>query len=536
MPNARTVEELMVEEMEQRQREQRERTLEQARERYTSIADNPTNYPHAGADIEATAEMDNEESDAHFIERQRRLQERHEREQARATRPHRTPRERGLYLPENCRRSVARATDNTVCVHCGTHFDSFEEGMTLDGSDICGRCHTAYSRCQDCENVVHLEELFITRSLQGNGRRVCDNCRNGNYIYCQHCNGLWNEQSMTHVPNRERGLIEYFCPHCPTNPTSTEMPRVSLTETHTASGRREFAKHKGWCDGQKGKNVDSKRIWSAEIECITPRGDFSESAFGRSIPKEIGISGDGSLSSGGIEIQTPMLQGEKGESLLKHLCKRLKETGFTTDISCGMHIHLDKGSVLIPSNPISQEPNALKNLWGFLLAFEDAILSVLPPSRRTNRYCRKMRKYFHLQEIRNCSSLDGLEKVWYRCISRMEIENRKSGKYDDSRYTGFNFHSLFGHGHLEIRYHSGTISYKKITEWANLFCKIMDWADQPGASWSLIEQADEMLDVADKRKFMYQVLGISAESQAYFESRAAHFKIGNSEETLTASE
>jgi hypothetical protein len=169
----------------------------------------------------------------------------------------------------------------------------------------------------------------------------------------------------------------------------------------------------------------------------------------------------------------------------------------------------------------------------FYLSMEEVLLSFLPNSRRSNKYCMLMRSYFHISEIQQVNNLEQLEKLWYRVSKRMDLMHRKSGKYDDTRYMGINLHSFFKDGHVEIRYHSGTTNARKILEWVNLHQTILDKASEEvlvhgryRASSSIGSQAAKAMEnpnLAEKTQLFFDILNLPASSRAYFLDRQAIF-------------
>lgn len=276
---------------------------------------------------------------------------------------------------------------------------------------------------------------------------------------------------------------------------------------------------------ESGSIITSQRVFSAEVECYYDEMENMQTAA-RALPDEMGISGDGSLGDNGVEFQTPKLRGKKGEETIQHLCDTLRAEDFRVDNSCGLHIHLD-GKGLLPSRRTKDRPKSLIALWSFYVAFEPVLLSFLPPKRRTNSFCRRMANEVSLVQLAGLRTLDEAEHVWYKSRTRNDLKYRKSQKYDDSRYFGVNLHSLFKDGHMEVRYHSGTLNARKILEWTNLHQIILDSAANTDtyALCAAVDSAQEHLELAEKTQEFWNALQphISESSRAYFMARQAKF-------------
>jgi hypothetical protein len=164
----------------------------------------------------------------------------------------------------------------------------------------------------------------------------------------------------------------------------------------------------------------------------------------------------------------------------------------------------------------------LRHLWALYIAFEDVLLSLLPPSRRSNYYCKALRRYFHAQEILECPTREKLEAIWYRARDSEEVQKLKIIKSHDSRYIGLNLHSLFHANHAEIRYHSGTVNAEKILQWVNLHALLFDKAESKEAQLAIEDGLAEVY-LERKNKLLFDFLGLSPTARQYLLKRQALF-------------
>ena len=220
-----------------------------------------------------------------------------------------------------------------------------------------------------------------------------------------------------------------------------------------------------------------------------------------------------------------MLSGKKGLNYLKYFTDELSKNDFSVDSRCGLHIHLDGKDFVGNDNAKLAK---LKKLALFYLYFEDVIMSFIPESRRKNTYCLPISESFTSRQVINCYTLEDFETLWYKDTDKANKERRKSNKYDDTRYAGINFHSLLSNKHLEIRYHTGSISYVKMMNWAKLHIMIMN-------SITLlqdfhIKNAKYLTSLTAKTDLMFKLIKLDDESIIYFKDRQKKFYNGSEED------
>lgn len=393
------------------------------------------------------------------------------------------------------------------CMSCDRHIP-YQYAFICNGSLWCAE-HVPYiDECAGCQSLRSGCSPIDT--FDGHSIMVCENCIASPMI-CTSCGGL------TLTPD----LFEIrMCMDC-------------INRTDTGEAYRPFSLVLAWTSNPAGEVVKSPRIFSSEIECILPSStDIYRLSAG--IPKECGISGDGSIHTdegAGVEIQTPKLKGAKGEELVHLITDQLKEIGASVNKSCGLHIHLDGKGIVEASR--REYPVALLQLWKAHLIFEDSIMSFLPYERRVNDFCRPMRDSFSVSQINGCESLLDIEKLWYKERTYSSIKSSKNHHYHSSRYFGVNFHSLLGHGHLEIRYHSATTNPRKILEWANLHALIMDAASKKSFTEDFLRDAQATSALNDKTEMLFDRIKLAESSRQYFRARQKKFRGKNEIESVT---
>ena len=213
-----------------------------------------------------------------------------------------------------------------------------------------------------------------------------------------------------------------------------------------------------------GKKFDASSLtFGVEIECYNVlRSDLISHVRQRSISIEsegynhndneryYKIVSDASIhGANGQEVVSPILKGENGMNSLKMVCDSLVAVGARVNKSTGLHIHFDASS-------ISDEH--FINIFRNYQAIESVIDSFMPMSRRENNngYCR---------------SLVGLR--YGDCQTKRDIIN-----LNGTRYRKVNAESYLRHKTIEFRQHSGTIEYKKISNWILFLRELINYSEK----------------------------------------------------------
>jgi hypothetical protein len=176
------------------------------------------------------------------------------------------------------------------------------------------------------------------------------------------------------------------------------------------------------CEGHEGED-SSDTAWRKAL------GEFFEA---KKI-KRVSVKDDGSIDAedGCFGVEVTILFLKNNREPLKQLCNALSDLGAEVNRSCGMHVHLDqRGRTL-------QKVKARANALGLALPL---LASMVPKSRRRNNYCKLA-----------VSSLSGSER--YYAINCTAFEKYKT---------------------IEVRLHSATRDFDKISNWIDLLLLIQD--------------------------------------------------------------
>lgn len=156
---------------------------------------------------------------------------------------------------------------------------------------------------------------------------------------------------------------------------------------------------------------------------------------------------DGSLDLYG-EYVSPILQGEKGFSILKQMCKALIQSGATVNKRCGLHVHVDREHF-----SGREHVHRFTDLYKHMEKEMDTIVS---PSRRESRnsYCRSLESY-----------------------------DPRSGRYGKVNLTRDST--------VEVRHHQGTLNYNKIFNWIKIIHYLVE-ASRPSLK---VRKGAKLIDI-----------------------------------------
>lgn len=179
--------------------------------------------------------------------------------------------------------------------------------------------------------------------------------------------------------------------------------------------------------------IDSANYVGIEIECITPSGVDLTPLLPYS--KYIEVGGDGSINhkddEEGTEIRVCMKRNELRD-VLPGLMQTLKDIGARINQSCGLHVHLDQRNNLEPEKHFQRLVRSLGLLY-----------TVVPESRRRNRYCKRNRHSDFPSAVRG------------------------------DRYKAINASAFHRYKTIEIRLFGGTLEAVKIINWIEVLTAIV---------------------------------------------------------------
>jgi hypothetical protein len=129
-----------------------------------------------------------------------------------------------------------------------------------------------------------------------------------------------------------------------------------------------------------------------------------------------------------MELAVIFKQSEMHE-VMRKVCQVLGKFDAKVNSSCGLHVHLDARN-RVPQDMVDR-----------LVRAQDLLYHMVPKARLNSTYCKKTLS-------KNMNTLD--------------------------RYQGINKTAFRKYGSIEVRIHSGSTSYAKITNWIEVLLKIID--------------------------------------------------------------
>lgn len=177
-----------------------------------------------------------------------------------------------------------------------------------------------------------------------------------------------------------------------------------------------------------------------------------------SICSDASVTGSGSGNGG--EFVTPICtyQDIEKDGLVQQCIRALKKAGAKVDRSCGLHVHVGADK---------HNAKSLKNLAFTFRAKETLIYKAVgAEDRMHNVYCRPIDDQL-VKNLKKTKKLDmnKLADVWYDTYAPGQS---RSQHYNDSRYHGLNFHSVWYHGTVEFRLFHATLHAGEVRAYINL--------------------------------------------------------------------
>jgi hypothetical protein len=384
-------------------------------------------------------------------------------------------------------------TPMVACYDCGGEM-SEDDGMSWIGTKTGTKyhaCDDCIFFCEDCSEYKRYrkEEAYTT----ANENTICSACRQEHYHSCGGCERLFHEDDSAWSYGEDG-----YCEGCYADRNRDEFPS------------RDWETDTKLLEEGHGQIVKSNRKFGIELEVNFKSNQHLEEILEKINPN-IGLTEDA-----GAEWQTPPAIGAKAEELITTLCKTLVDKGCSSQNGQGLHVHVDSSE--LRDMPDADSFNRIQGLWLFYIAFDGVIRRFINKYRRGNADRGTMygKNTYSFDKVLACKNQQELEALWYAC-SPQNVNNYKCEQKNGSRYKGFNLHALLYDYHVEIRYHESTLNEKAILEWANLHCKIMDFA-MKGIDRAWLERMNKRVI---KRKTMFEAIGLSEESTKYFRKKCA---------------
>ena len=315
------------------------------------------------------------------------------------------------------------------CTECGDSYIPAGMVKNENGDHFCEDCYNEqYYHCESCHTECKSDHIHSDES----GNAYCGDCYNEYYTRCYDCDNEVSREYAFYDDNSG----ENYCEDC---------YRESDVSLESFQGI-----HYVITDSDTFRENPFKRLASTEIETILG-GETSFNDVEDGMPSQWILDNDGSISGNGAEFYLRGPQnGDKLYKSIDDLCESLRNWDCSINRSCGLHVHIDARDLFY------------KELKGMLLVGKKAekfIYSMLPPSRETSNWCKRLP--MSVESILRINSDSDFIDLWYDSCEA----SRSMDKYNEARYHGMNMHARVYLGSVEFRYHSGTNNPIKIKNW-----------------------------------------------------------------------
>ena len=204
-----------------------------------------------------------------------------------------------------------------------------------------------------------------------------------------------------------------------------------------------------------------------------------------------------------MELVTPILHGEEDLQKLKRIVQIIDLDGYVNK-QTGLHVHVDIADATVEE---------LRRFMAYAGKYEDAINTILPPSRRQSRWAKN-----HLPFGVNL-------KDYYTDINRQSESKRDlvENNYFNgrgTRYLKWNFENYWRTGTVENRAHSGTTDCDKIENWVRLIQGIIHRTFKAKCTmWTKKNATAQTYDIKHMVWDLYKNDAISADVRKFYFKR-----------------
>lgn len=350
--------------------------------------------------------------------------------------------------------SLAPVNISLICPSC------LSETTTPHACGTCLQCCTC-ELCSGCFNVIVEEQCTACNLCQG-----CCKC-----YACSRCGAAHTHKTA-------------LCTSCGGGVSGANGCGCCIHQSGRSAERLLFKqpvnldKYKATLVEHLQKNP-STRLIAAELEICGIHGNATALA---TYLKSWGCSvvGDGSLPSGGFEINTHPASGDFFLAQISDICQGLKLSKAWVDQRAGAHTHIDAHDLGYLG---------ISRVMRLVACLEPAFFMLIPEARRKSQYCGFYTPKY-LQAIHNADALtaefppndrrrivkyrDAITQTLYGSTGMATVQDARTSKGGGNRYRAVNLHSWFYRGTLEFRMPPGTIYESNIVNWGLMLANIVE--------------------------------------------------------------
>jgi len=200
------------------------------------------------------------------------------------------------------------------------------------------------------------------------------------------------------------------------------------------------------------------------------------------IVTDVSVTALGTGTGRGLELVSPILQGEAGLEQMAKALNALRNAGALVNKTCGLHVHVGMDGL---------NGAQINKVVEFYASNENNINQLVSPSRRGNSFCKLLSRRGNL-EMTNFNQLRNMVTPLSPSSNRVNTEIARLAQ-GTNRYYTVNVSAYAKYGTVEFRQHQGTLNGTKATTWVKFLLGLIETAvvaDQPVAFTTLSEMAD----------------------------------------------
>ena len=397
-----------------------------------------------------------------------------------------------------------------VCSNCGTG-DAELEYLEHAGKFLCRDCfHELLASCAHCGNVFLQDDMTKVGS-----EHYCETCCDEHFRFCAGCECYFKADRVSYSELHDRDYCEScfgervtYCALCqdqisPDSCFRNEDGDALCEDCHEPCEEESLPQYQEF-SGSHFTVCRSQRKYGIEIEAMMGEDAAHLPCDRLKSWKQVT---DGSLGDNGREYVSPILQGDEGFQEIRKFTGILQGWGYFVNRDCGLHVHIDGRDLGCAD---------IKRLLKIARFFETVLYAMLPESRHEGTYSVPLARFPKSRFRIGAKDEDALKRLWYGPKGSRGVDLKS--KYHHSRYYGLNIHSWFYRRSLEFRYHSGTLSALKITNFIVICQALVDKAKEIKTFRMSVE-----CGFPEKFEGFISFLGLSCELGAYIRERIQKF-------------